>query len=75
MGGIAYHHVSDNLYCRLPISINCGVWKQFIFLMTKNTSDIQPDTLHAYTQGQSTTVFGLSYLLGIKLMPRIRNWC
>ncbi|HEO8422203.1 Tn3 family transposase [Niallia circulans] len=25
-------------------------------------------------QGQSTTVFGLSALLGIQLMPRIRNW-
>lgn len=42
--------------------------------MLKNTSDIQPDTLHGDTQGQSTPVFALSYLLGIKLMPRIRNW-
>ena len=25
-------------------------------------------------QGQSTPVFALSYLLGIKLMPHIRNW-
>ena len=32
------------------------------------------DTIHADTQGQSTVVFALSYLLGIKLMPRIRNW-
>jgi len=37
-------------------------------------SDIQPDTLHADTQGQSGPVFAISYLLGIKLMPRIRNW-
>ncbi len=28
----------------------------------------------ADTQGQSTPVFGLAYLLGIELMPRIRNW-
>ena len=35
--------------------------------------EIQPDTLHGDTQGQSTTVFGLSYLLGIRLQPRIRN--
>jgi TnpA family transposase len=42
--------------------------------LLKNSSDIQPDTLHADTQGQSVTVFALSYLLGIKLMPRIRNW-
>jgi TnpA family transposase len=34
---------------------------------------IQPDTLHGDTQAQSTPVFGLSHLLGIQLMPRIRN--
>jgi TnpA family transposase len=38
-----------------------------------NTSDIQPDTVHGDTQAQSYTVFALSYLLGIKLMPRIRG--
>jgi len=42
--------------------------------LLKNSSDIQPDTLHADTQGQSGPVFAISYLLGIKLMPRIRNW-
>lgn len=29
---------------------------------------------HIRYGGQSTPVFALSYLLGIKLMPRIRNW-
>jgi TnpA family transposase len=43
-------------------------------LPTNQKADIQPDTLHADTQGQSTPVFGLAHLLGIKLMPRIRNW-
>jgi Tn3 transposase DDE domain len=38
-----------------------------------NCSDIQPDTLHADTQGQSEPVFGLCRLLGIKLMPRMRG--
>jgi TnpA family transposase len=42
--------------------------------LLKNKSDIQTDTVHADTQGQSTPVFALTYLLGIKLMPRIRNW-
>lgn len=42
--------------------------------LLKNKSDIQPDTIHADTQGQSATVFALTHLLGIKLMPRIRNW-
>ena len=38
-----------------------------------NTSDIRPDTIHGDTQAQSYTVFALSHLLGIKLMPRIRG--
>src|SRR5438093_5471591 len=33
-----------------------------------------PTTIHGNTQAQSTPVFGLAHLLGIKLMPRIRNW-
>jgi len=35
---------------------------------------MQPKIIHADTQGQSTIVFALAYLLGFKLMPRIRNW-
>ena len=56
--------------------INVGVWEAVYILdgLLKNTSDIQPDTLHADTHGQSEPVFGLSHLLGIQLMPRIRNW-
>ena len=42
--------------------------------LLKNKSDIQPDVLHADTQGQSEPVFALAHLLGIELMPRIRNW-
>lgn len=41
--------------------------------LIKNNSDMQPDTLHGDTQAQSAPVFGLAYLLGINLMPRIRN--
>ncbi|PPT92045.1 Tn3 family transposase, partial [Xanthomonas arboricola] len=56
--------------------IPCGVWEAVYIIdgLLKNTSDIQPDTVHADTQGQSLPVFGLSHLLGIQLMPRIRNW-
>src|SRR5215813_1878458 len=39
-----------------------------------NATDLHPDIVHADTQGQSTAIFGLAYLLGIRLMPRIRNW-
>jgi len=75
-GGLAYHHISDTYIALFTHFITCGVWEAVYILdgLLKNTSEIQPDTLHADTQGQSTPVFGLSYLLGINLMPRIRNW-
>jgi TnpA family transposase len=52
------------------------VWEgvYILDLFKNNQSEIQPDMIHADTQGQSATIFGLSYLLGAKLMPRIRNW-
>jgi TnpA family transposase len=75
-GGVAYYHVSDTYIALFSHFIPCGVWEAIYILdgLTKNKSDIQPDTLHGDTQAQSTPVFGLAYLLGIKLMPRIRNW-
>jgi TnpA family transposase len=75
-GGIAYHHVSDKYIALFTHFITCGVWEAVYILdgLLKNLSDIQPDTLHADTQGQSGPVFALCYLLGIKLLPRIRNW-
>lgn len=75
-GGIAYHHVSDTYIALFSHFIPCGVWEAVYIIdgLLKNKSDIQPDTVHADTQGQSTPVFALTYLLGIKLMPRIRNW-
>lgn len=75
-GGIAYHHVSDTYVALFSTFIPCGVWEavEIIEAFMQNESEIQPDTVHSDTQGQSTPVFALSYLLGIKLMPRIRNW-
>ena len=75
-GGIAYHHVADNYIALFSTFIPCGVWEaiEIIEGLLQNNSDIQPGILHADTQGQSTVVFALAYLLGIKLMPRIRNW-
>lgn len=75
-GGIAYHHVSDRYVALFSHFIPCGVWEAVYIIdgLLKNKSDIQPDTIHADTQGQSATVFALTHLLGIKLMPRIRNW-
>lgn len=75
-GGIAYYHVSDTYIALFSHFIPCGVWEAVYILdgLTKNTSDIQPEVLHGDTQAQSAPVYGLAFLLGIKLMPRIRNW-
>jgi Tn3 transposase DDE domain/Domain of unknown function (DUF4158) len=75
-GGIAYYHVSDAYIALFSHFIPCGVWEAIYILdgLTKNKSDIQPDTVHGDTQAQSAPVYGLAFLLGIKLMPRIRNW-
>jgi TnpA family transposase len=74
-GGIGYYHVSDMYIALFSHFISCGVYEAVYILdgLIKNESDIQPDTLHGDTQAQSNPVFGLAYLLGIKLMPRIRK--
>jgi TnpA family transposase len=70
------HHVADTYIALFSHFIPCGVWEAIYLLegLLKNTSDVQPTTVHGDTQAQSVTVFGLAHLLGIKLMPRIRNW-
>jgi TnpA family transposase len=74
-GGIGYYHVSDTYIALFSHFIPCGTYEgvHILDIVQKNDSDIQPDTLHGDTQSQSYTVFGLAHLLGIKLMPRIRN--
>ena len=75
-GGIGYYHVSDTYIALFSRFIPCGVWEAVYILdgLLANESEIKPDTVHGDTQAQNTPVFALSHLLGIKLMPRIRNW-
>src|SRR5260370_18485191 len=76
VGAIAYHHVSDMYIMLFTQFISCGVWEAVHLLdgLIRNRSDVKPSAIHADTQGQNLPVFGLSYLLGIQLLPRIRNW-
>jgi TnpA family transposase len=75
-GGMAYPLVSNTYIALFSHFIACGVWEAVYILdgLLKNKSELQPDTLHADTHGQSEPVFGLASLLGIKLMPRMRTW-
>jgi TnpA family transposase len=75
-GGIGYYLLADSYIALFSRFSTCGAWEGHYILdfIEENKSDVQPDTIHADTQGQSTAIFGLAYLLGIQLMPRIRNW-
>lgn len=75
-GGIGYYLLSDSYIALLSRFTTCGSWEGHYILdfLKENQSDVQPDTVHADTQGQSEAIFGLAYLLGIQLQPRIRNW-
>jgi TnpA family transposase len=74
-GGIGYYLVSDKYIALFSRFIPCGV-REAVYLIDaimENYSDIQPDTIHGDTHAQNTVVFGLAHLLGIKLMPRIKD--
>jgi TnpA family transposase len=75
-GGIAYHHISATYIALFSNFIACGVWEAVYILdgLLQNRSDFDADTVHADTHGQSEPVFGLAYLLGIELLPRMRTW-
>ncbi|GAA1626543.1 Tn3 family transposase [Nonomuraea maheshkhaliensis] len=75
-GGLAYRHISNTYVALFSHFIPCGVWEAVYIIegLLKNASEIQSDTIHADTQGQSLPVFGLAALLGFDLLPRIRNW-
>ena len=71
-GGIAYA-ARGRLLHRLVLATSsragCGRPSTSSTGCCATTSDIQPDTVHADTQGQSLPVFGLAALLGFELLP------
>ncbi|MFD9537356.1 transposase [Streptomyces sp. NPDC060010] len=75
-GGIAYRHISDTYIALFSHFIPCGVWEAVYLFegLLKNESEVTVDIVHGDTQGQSLPVFGLAHILGIQLLPRIRNW-
>lgn len=75
-GAVAFHVVSDLYVALFTHFIPPGVWEAVYMIeaLLQHRSTIQPDTVLADTQGQSTPVFAFTYLLGMQLMPRIRHW-
>jgi len=76
MGAVAYRHVADNYIAVFRHFIPPGVWEAIYVIegLLKAGLSVEADTVHSDTQGQSSAVFAFTHLLGIKLMPRIRNW-
>ena len=74
-GGLGYYHVSDQYIALYSNFLTCGVHEGSYLIdgIIENVSDIQPRIVHGDTGAQSEIVFALCFLLGIKLMPRIRN--
>lgn len=76
MGAVAYRHVADNYIAVFRHFIPPGIWEAVYVIegLLKAGLSVEADTVYSDTQGQSATVFAFTYLQGIRLMPRIRNW-
>jgi TnpA family transposase len=75
-GGIGFYLVSDTYIALFSRFSACGAYEGHSILdfVSQNRSLLQPDKVHCDTHGQNAPIFGLAHLLGIDLMPRIRNW-
>ncbi len=75
-GGIALYLLSSTYIALMATFIACSVWEghYLLDLLEQNRSTIQPTIIHSDTQGQNEAIFGLAFLRGIELLPRIRTW-
>jgi len=76
-GGIAYRHIADSYIALFSRFIPCGVWEAvYVFegLLDHQAESVTIEQIHGDTQGQSLPVFRLATMLGVELLPRIRNW-
>ncbi|EMN5288403.1 MULTISPECIES: Tn3 family transposase [Pseudomonas] len=76
LGAVAYRHVANNYIAVFQHFIPPGIWEAIYVIegLLKADLSVEADTVYSDTQGQSATVFAFTHLLGINLMPRIRNW-
>jgi TnpA family transposase len=76
MGAVAYRHVANNYIAVFCHFIPPGIWEAVYVIegLMKAGLSVGADTVYSDTQGQSASVFAFTYLMGIQLMPWIRNW-
>jgi TnpA family transposase len=75
-GGMGYYHVSDTYIALFSRFIPCGVYEGLYILdpVLEPGSDIEPDTVHSDTHGQSEAVQGVAEFLSIEVLSRINDW-
>lgn len=76
MGAVAYRHVANNYIANFRNFVPPGTHEAIYVIegLLKAGLSVQADTVYSDTHGQSETVYAFTYLTGIQLMPRIRNW-
>lgn len=75
-GGVGYYHVSDQ-YIALFSNFISSAAHECIYLLDDVVTadeDVKPSKIYGDSWAQSEVLFALSYLLGIKLMPRIKHF-
>lgn len=75
-GGVGYYHVSDQYIALFSNFISCGAHESIYLLdgIVENDSDIQAKKVHGDSWAQSEVLFGLSSLMAILIMPRIKQF-
>jgi TnpA family transposase len=75
-GGVGYYHVSDQYIALFSNFISCGAHESIYLLdgIVENDSDMQPNKVHGDSWAQSEVLFGLSSLMAILIMPRIKQF-
>ena len=76
-GAMVYNLINDKQIALCSILIPCTVYEAEYVLDTFFDEDSQietmPEIIHVDTHGQTEVLFGFCHLLGMQLMPRIKN--
>jgi len=75
LGRICYFQTSNSYICLFSHFIPCGIHESnFLFDgIARSELENTPEKIHGDSHAQTLAAFGLGHLLGIELMPRIKN--
>lgn len=75
-GGVGYYHVSDQYIALFSNFISAAVHESIYLLdgVVENDSNLKIKKIHGDSWAQSEVLFGLSYLMNVAVMPRIKHF-